>query len=165
MRSDSLKELINTIAKPGRLDWIGLRPARREAMQAVEQVEVSEAGLVGDHGRPGKRAVTLIQHEHLAVIGAFLGHPPVDPAMLRRNLTVSGINLLALKGRTVQIGTAKLEVTGPCAPCSRMEEAFSQEGFSGGYSAVRGHGGVTASIVEPGVIRVGDQVSAVPTSD
>jgi MOSC domain-containing protein YiiM len=82
--------------------------------------------------------------------------------VLRRNLTVSGINLLALKGRTVQIGTAKLEVTGPCAPCSRMEEAFGQEGFSGGYFAVRGHGGVTASIVEPGVIRVGDQVSAVP---
>jgi MOSC domain-containing protein YiiM len=162
MRSDSLKELINTIAKPGRVEWIGLRPARREAIQAVEQVEVTEDGLVGDHGRPGKRAVTLIQHEHLAVIGAFLGRPPIDPAMLRRNLTVSGINLLALKGRTVQIGTAKLEVTGPCAPCSRMEEAFGQEGFSGGYSAVRGHGGVTASIVEPGVIRVGDQVSAVP---
>jgi MOSC domain-containing protein YiiM len=162
MRSDSLKELINTITKPGRVEWIGLRPARREAMQAAEQVEVSEAGLVGDHGRPGKRAVTLIQHEHLAVIGAFLGRPPIDPALLRRNLTVSGINLLALKGRTLQIGTAKLEVTGPCAPCSRMEEAFSQEGFSGGYSAVRGHGGVTASIVEPGVIRVGDQVSAVP---
>lgn len=159
--ADSLKELINTIANPGRLDWIGLRPARREAMQVVEQVEVTEDGLVGDHGRPGKRAVTLIQQEHLAVIGAFLGHPPVDPALLRRNLVVSGINLLALKGRTVQIGTATLHITGPCAPCSRMEEAFG----NGGYSAVRGHGGMTASVIEPGIIRVGDQVNALPASD
>jgi MOSC domain-containing protein YiiM len=158
---DSLKELINTIAMPGRVDWVGLRPARREAMQVVERVEVTEEGLVGDHGRPGKRAVTLIQQEHLAVIGAFLGHPPVDPALLRRNLVISGINLLALKGRAVQIGTATLHITGPCAPCSRMEEALG----SGGYSAVRGHGGMTASVIEPGIIRVGDQVNALPASD
>ncbi len=158
MHSESLKELINTIAKPGRVEWIGLRPARREAIRAVEQVEVMQDGLVGDHGRPGKRAVTLIQHEHLAVIGAFLGSPPIDPALLRRNLVVSGINLLALKGRTIQIGTATLAVTGPCAPCSRMEEAFG----NGGYSTVRGHGGVTASVVEPGLIGVGDRISPLP---
>lgn len=148
MRSESLKELINTIAKPGRVEWIGLRPARRKAMQEIETVEVSEDGLVGDHGRPGKRAITLIQHEHLAVIGAFLGLPPVDPALLRRNLVISGINLLSLKARTIKIGTATLAVTGPCAPCSRMEEVFG----TGGYSAVRGHGGITASVLAPGVI-------------
>lgn len=152
--AESLKELINTIAKPGRVEWIGLRPARREAMYMVDQVEVTEEGLFGDHGRPGKRAVTLIQHEHLAVIGAFLGLPPVDPILLRRNIVVSGINLLALKSRTIKIGTATLAVTGPCAPCSRMEEAFG----TGGYSAVRGHGGITASVLAPGVIRRTDVV-------
>lgn len=155
--AESLKELINTIAKPGRVEWIGLRPARREAMQEVETVEVSEEGLIGDHGRPSKRAITLIQHEHLAVIGAFLGLSPVDPALLRRNLVVSGVNLLALKGRTIQIGAATLAVTGPCAPCSRMEEAFGP----GGYSAVRGHGGVTASVVAPGVIQRTDRVEPI----
>ncbi len=155
--AESLKALINTIAKPGRVEWISLRPARREAMQEVETVEVSGDGLIGDHGRPGKRAITLIQHEHLAVIGAFLGLPPVDPTLLRRNLVVSGINLLALKGRTIQIGTATLAVTGPCAPCSRMEEAFG----TGGYSAVRGHGGVTAGVVAPGVIQRTDRVEPI----
>lgn len=155
--AESLKELINTIAKPGRVEWIGLRPARREAMYMVDQVEVTEEGLVGDHGRPGKRAVTLIQHEHLAVIGAFLGLPPVDPTLLRRNIVVSGINLLALKARTIKIGTATLAITGPCAPCSRMEEAFG----TGGYSAVRGHGGITASVVAPGVIQRTDCVEPI----
>jgi MOSC domain-containing protein YiiM len=152
--ADSLKDLINTIAQPGKVAWIGLRPARRATLEPVEAVEVGEDGLTGDHGRAGKRAVTLIQQEHLAVIGAFLGIPPVDPALLRRNIVVSGINLLALKGRTIQIGTARVAVTGPCAPCSRMEEALG----TGGYSAVRGHGGVTAHVVEPGLIARGDAV-------
>lgn len=157
--SDSLKELINTIAHPGELVWIGLRPERRAPMEIVEQAEITPDGLAGDHtskGREvsGKRGVTLIQHEHLVVIGAYLHHEAIDPARLRRNLVIKGINLLALKGRTIKIGTATLTVTGPCAPCSRMEEVLG----TGGYSAVRGHGGVTARIIEPGTIRLGDQL-------
>lgn len=157
--AESLKELINTIAHPGELVWIGLRPKRRAPMESVEQVEIKPDGLTGDHtsqGREvsGKRAVTLIQHEHLAVIGAYLRDEAVDPAHLRRNLVVRGINLIALKGRSIKIGTATLAITGPCAPCSRMEEVLG----TGGYSAVRGHGGVTARIIESATIRLGDQV-------
>jgi MOSC domain-containing protein YiiM len=39
----------------------------------VGRAEVTEAGLDGDHGRPGKRAVTLIQAEHLPVIARWRG--------------------------------------------------------------------------------------------
>jgi MOSC domain-containing protein YiiM len=151
----SLKDLINTAAQPGKVEWIGLRAARREAMQTADSVEVTKNGLTGDHGRPGKRAVTLIQAEHLHVVGSFLGQDPIDPSLLRRNLVVAGINLLALKGRTIQIGTATLAITAPCAPCSRMEEALG----TGGYSAVRGHGGVTANVVQPGTIKLGDRLT------
>jgi MOSC domain-containing protein YiiM len=160
--AESLKQLINTIAHPGTLVWMGLRPQRRAPVQIVERAEVTFDGLVGDHaskGRQtsGKRGITLIQQEHLAVIGSFLRQRSVDPALLRRNLVIEGINLLALKGRTIRISTATLTITGPCAPCSRMEEAFGK----GGYSAVRGHGGVTAQIVEPGTIARGDEVCPV----
>ncbi|EGV32701.1 MOSC domain containing protein [Thiorhodococcus drewsii AZ1] len=48
----------------------------------------------------------MIQAEHLAVIGALLGCVAPAPEILRRNLVVSGINLLALKGRRFQIGEA-----------------------------------------------------------
>ena len=151
-----LKEMIARVPRPGRLEWIGLRPERRAALRPVETAELLVGGLDGDHGRAGKRAVTLVQSEHLAPIGSFLGRSPVDPGELRRNLVVSGLNLASLKGRRLQIGTAELRVTVICAPCSRMEEAFGP----GGYAAVRGHGGWCAEVLRPGRIALGDAVRA-----
>jgi len=152
-----LKALIAGYAQPGQVTWIGLRPARRAQMLSVGQVMVTDEGLEGDHGRPGKRAVTVVQAEHLVPIGAMLGQGAVAPEILRRNIVVSGINLSALKGRQVQIGTAVLSFDVICAPCSRMEEALGK----GGYSAVRGHGGWCASVIRPGLIRLTDSV--IPT--
>ncbi len=141
-------------AQAGRIEWIGVRPARRAEVVAVEAAELGAAGLAGDHGRSGPRAVTLVQAEHLPVIGACLGQEPVAPGALRRNLVVAGLNLAALNGRRVQLGGAVLRITGICAPCSRMEEAL---GF-GGYTALRGHGGWCAEVVTPGRVALGDRV-------
>jgi MOSC domain-containing protein YiiM len=143
--------------QPGRVTWIGLRPARRQGLTSASQAHLSEAGLTGDHARPGKRALTLIQAEHLAAIASFLGRASVHPEDLRRNLVIAGINLSALKGRAIDIGTARLRLTTICAPCSRMEETFGP----GGYSALRGHGGWCAAIERPGVIRLQDPVTPV----
>ncbi|WP_170332244.1 MOSC domain-containing protein [Ruegeria arenilitoris] len=153
----SLKNLIAGWARPGRVKWIGLRPDRRAKLQAVESAMISGDGLEGDRSRAGKRAVSLIQQEHLAAIGSYLGQGPVAPETLRRNLLVSGINLAALKGREVQVGEAILRITVICAPCSRMEEALGK----GGYSAVRGHGGWCAEVVQSGRVRLGDAVQPV----
>ncbi len=152
-----LKALIAGYAQPGQVTWIGLRAQRRVDMQPVPQIMVHDSGLEGDHARPGKRAVTLIQAEHLAVIGAMLGRDAVPPDILRRNLVVAGINLSALKGRLVRVGQAVLSFDVICAPCSRMEEALGR----GGYSAVRGHGGWCASVHTSGLIRLGDSVSPI----
>lgn len=150
-----LRALMKVHAHPGRIDWIGVRPARRQDLIAVEGAQVTDDGLEGDHGRPGKRAVTLIQAEHLPVIAA-LCDGAVTPGALRRNILVSGINLAALKGREVAIGSARLRIEGPCAPCSRMEETLGR----GGYSAVRHHGGWCASVLAPGRIGLGDGIAA-----
>ncbi len=152
-----LAELIAGWAKPGRVDWIGVRPARRAEIVTLGDARISADGLDGDRSRTGKRAVTLIQQEHLAAIGSYLGQGPIAPEILRRNLVVSGINLSALKGREVQVGEAILRFTVICAPWSRMEEALGK----GGYSAVRGHGGWCAEVVRPGRVRVGDTVQPI----
>ncbi len=119
-----LKELLNSLPQRGQIEWIGLRPARREIIEVVTRANISiEGALEGDRfaGRPGtKRQITLIQWEHLAVVAQLVGCQQIAPETLRRNIAVSGINLLALKGRRFNIGTAILEHTGPCESCSRM---------------------------------------------
>ncbi len=148
---------------PGTLEWIGVRPARREELAVLDSVEaIAGAGLAGDH-RAGKkrgsgRQVTLISREFLAQIAHFTGRSHIDPAVLRRNLVVSGINLNALRHQQFHIGPVLLEAGAWCHPCSRMEEALGK----GGVAAMLGHGGLCCKILEGGVIRVGDAVSVVP---
>lgn len=98
--------------------------------------------------------MTLIQWEHLRVLAQMTGRESVDPALLRRNLVVSGVNLLALRDCAFAIGDVILIGTGPAAPCSRMEAALGP----GGFNAMRGHGGITARVVSSGTFRVGDVV-------
>jgi MOSC domain-containing protein YiiM len=155
----TLAELLATLPQTGRVAWIGVRPARRAGVTAVDAVDaIARQGLAGDrYAHDGNRQVTLIQAEHLAAVAAFVGRPTLDPALIRRNIVVAALNLLALNGRRFRVGGALLEATGPCEPCSRMEEALGP----GGYNAMRGHGGITARVVGGGPIRVGDAVAAI----
>ena len=158
----TLAELRRTFSHAGEIAWIGVRPARDEPMEVLEEVVATVAeGLAGDRfaaKRSDVRAVTLVQAEHLSVIAALAGRHEVDPADLRRNLLVRGINLLALKGQPISVGDAVLELTGQCHPCSKMEKRLG----TGAYNAMRGHGGMTARVIKSGTIRVGDWVEPLP---
>ena len=125
-------------------------------MRQVEAAQlVAGRGIEGDRyrtTRDGARQVTLISAEHLDAVARYLGLEVLDPAILRRNLLVRGVNLLALKGRRFAVGAALLEYSGEAHPCSRMEAALGP----GGYNAMRGHGGITARIVTGGMVRLGD---------
>ncbi|MDJ0825976.1 MAG: MOSC domain-containing protein [Rhodobacter sp.] len=130
-------------------------------MRLAEAADLGLDGLVGDHGRAGKRAVTLFQHEHLAAVAAYLGVETVAPEALRRNIHIAGLNLSALRGARLSIDGAEIELTGPCAPCSRMTEALGR----GGYNALRGHGGWCARVVRPGMIRLDAKVARVSPTE
>lgn len=147
-------------ARAGRVEAIYLRPERRKAPVQVQRITVIDTGLEGDHAPIGKRAVTLIQAEHLPVIAALANQQQVDPAVLRRNIVVSGLNLLGFRKHQITFGDVTLEITGPCPPCSRMEEVL---GF-GGYTAMRGHGGVYATVAQGGAFGVGDVVAPVQSA-
>lgn len=165
-----LRDLVRPSDRTGVLEAIFLRPQRDVAAIAVASAEAVEGrGLLGDwtadrvRASPGtgKRQVTLIQAEHVPLIARWTGRDTLDAAILRRNLVISGVNLVAARSPfpgqrlTVHIGEQfVLVVTGDCAPCSKMEAALGP----GGYNAVRGHGGATARIVRGGMLRVGDVV-------
>ncbi len=153
----SMKELMDHFANHGVVTLIQLRPERAADMVEVETAEVEQGmGLVGDRysQRDGSRQVTLIQAEHLEAVASILNTQSIDPALTRRNVVIRGINLLSLKGKRFRVGSAVLEYSGECHPCSRMETNLGH----GGYNAMRGHGGITARVVSSGRISTGDEV-------
>jgi MOSC domain-containing protein YiiM len=155
----SFTGLFDNFVQAGTVVWIGIRSQSRAPMQILTETEAIIGGLLHDRYNKGnadsKRQVTLIQQEHLAAAASFLGKEGIDPALVRRNIVVKGINLNALKGRRFAIGAAVLETTGLCFPCSRMEENLGK----GGYNAMRGHGGITCRVVKEGKIRTGDAIT------
>ncbi len=147
--------------RPGVVTWLSVRPARLVPIVECEAIALSPGhGVTGDHyasATQGARQVTVISAEHLTAIASYLGQDSVSPESLRRNVVVRGINLAALKGRRFRLGSALLESSGECHPCSKMERLLG----AGGYNAVRGHGGITARVLEGGEVRLGDAISAV----
>lgn len=136
-----LRTLTRRFARAGRLEAILLRPARRAAAQSVNEARaLAGRELAGDHraasGRGGgKRQLSLIQAEHLAAIAALAGRDEVDPALLRRNLVVSGLNLLAARTLfrdqplVLRIGAeVVLELTGDAVLCEAAPPAAAAPG-------------------------------------
>lgn len=166
-----IRELALAFPRAGRLEAIVLRPSRGgPAVMATRARALPGRGLDGDYPAAraprspdgSKRQVTLIQAEHLPLAGAWLGRAPLEPALLRRNLVVSGLNLLAARSLFADVplrlaigAEVELELSGPCDPCSRMEAAFG----AGAWNALRGHGGMTARVLRAGEIAVGDAVT------
>ena len=171
-----LRALTRRFAQAGMLQAIALRPGRGQPALAVHRAQAHAGqGLVGDRSYrqsgpgTGKRQVTLIQAEHLPVIAALAGgrwaQDGLDALLLRRNLVVAGLNLLAARSlfkdqpMLLRLGPqVVLEVTGPCEPCSKMEALLG----AGGYNAMRGHGGVTARVLQGGWLAVGAAVECLP---
>jgi MOSC domain-containing protein YiiM len=154
-------EFFNNFIQSGEVVWIGIRPEAHKPLVVLEETNAQIGGLKGDRynkgNSEGKRQVTIIQYEHLQAAASFLGKEYIDPALVRRNIVVKGINLNAFAGHRFSVGEAILEMTGYCHPCKQMEENLGK----GGYNAMRGHGGITCRILKEGIIRLGDKVSVI----
>jgi len=172
--NQSLRALTANFPHSGTLQRIFLRSRKfGEINEVNETMVIEKRGLAGDHRsesatRSRKREVSLIQAEHIPVIAALSGHDQVNPADLRRNLLISGLNLIAARSlfkdqpMLLTIGeSACFEITDDCAPCSRMEKLLG----AGGYNAMRGHGGMLARVITGGTIRCGDSVRCIAASE
>jgi MOSC domain-containing protein YiiM len=154
-------------ALSGRVASLHLHPPEPgNPLQAVEAVELVGGkgihsdtryfGRLSSHtGEPTRRQVTLIEREQIAEHAAALGLPSIPPGAVRSNIETTGINLIALLGREVEIGTAVLFLHSPRDPCAKMD-AICQ-----GLRARMMHSrqGVLAEVLRSGTIRVGDAIS------
>jgi len=133
-----------------------LATARRRPMRAVQDVTaVADRGLEGcRHGRPGNlRQVLLVESETLDSLG-------LSPGQVKENITTRGVRLNELaEGRRLGIGQAMLEVTGPCQPCSQMDDIRM-----GLQEELRGRRGILCRVVEGGRIRRGDAIQVMPAA-
>ena len=81
-----LNALQATFRQPGKVIFIGIRPARLEPVVGIsETLAIENQGLQGDRykNEGGSRQVTLIQEEHVRAVASFLGQGEIDPRLMR----------------------------------------------------------------------------------
>lgn len=138
-----------------RVHSIHVAPGRRLPVTPVGSV-VAEAGkgLVGDryHGTR-HRHVTVQSLASLEEAAAAFGSP-IDPAMTRRNLTLTDGEVPREPGARLRIGHVLLEVVRVAAPCKLLDDGIGR----GAQEALRRRAGSVCRVLESGTIRVGDEV-------
>ncbi len=155
-----------SLAPLGHVASLHLHPAESgQPLQPVESFEVVEGkGVAGDaryfgrlsrdSGQPSRRQVTLIEREQIAEHAAGLGLPAIAPGAVRSNIETSGINLITLLGREIEIGEAVLRLYAPRDPCAKMDAIC--QGLRARMMDQRQ--GVLAEVVRSGKVRVGDLI-------
>ncbi len=120
----------------------------------VEVVAETGRGLVGDRYHGAKhRHVTIQSADALALAEADLGRP-IDPALTRRNLTVSHGPVPTAPGTPARVGEVRLEVVRVAAPCKLLDDTLGP----GAQAAIRHRGGTVFRVLDGGTIRLGDPV-------
>jgi MOSC domain-containing protein YiiM len=130
-------------------------------------VEVSTVECVAGRGLRGDRffdfrddykgQVTFFPAEVFEKLSAHFGVHDKSAGTLRRNLIVSGVDLLSLIGREFEIQGVRFRGTQHCAPCEWMNVAFAP----GAKQFLRDNAGLRARILSDGAITVGEAKLAI----
>jgi hypothetical protein len=136
----------------GRVVSLHLNVGHRQPLQAVERASfLAGQGIEGDrHCTPTAERrgfqVLLIEAETLNSLD-------LSPGAVRENVTTAGIDLSALPaGSRLSMGSqVVLQISKPCAPCSRMDEVRP-----GLQEELEGRRGMLASVEAGGSVHIGD---------
>jgi MOSC domain-containing protein YiiM len=140
-------------AVSGSVERIAVSSRESELPAGVDEVEVSDRGVVGDrYGDAGD--VTLIQTEALEGLRADTGIE-LSHEESRRQVLTRGVDLNDLVGKRFTVGSVELEGVELCEPCSHLQSLTKQ----GVLRGLVHRGGLRADIVGAGRIAVGDEVT------
>ena len=112
-------------------------------------------GVIGDHGNSSRRQVSLLDEAAWRAACAELD-AELEWTTRRSNVLVSNLDLQALVGRKIQLGSAVVEVIGEVVPCHVMDAAKQ------GLKAVlkpQYRGGVYGRVIESGQVHMGDKIT------
>jgi MOSC domain-containing protein YiiM len=139
---------------PGSVEAIHISPLESELPQAVDAVEVTADGIVGERYAEA-RNITLIEAEALEGLLADTGIE-LSPAAVRRQVLTRGIRLNDLVGERFRVGDVECVGEEWCEPCNHLQ-GLTEQGVLRGLVH---RGGLRADIVRGGRIAVGDEVSS-----
>jgi MOSC domain-containing protein YiiM len=143
------------VMSSGHVVSLQLKREHWESLVPVDQISLSEEGIDGDRhaGRAeGKRQILLTDAGDLRDL-------ELKPGDLREQVTVELPGLMALpEGTRLRLGTAVLELTGECRPCTHIGEHLGAEDLEELRQQLEGRRGVLARVAEPGSVRLGDPV-------
>lgn len=140
---------------------LAVKRQRRESLEPVDAIDVTESGIAGNVPEPELRRITLIAREDWeAALAETGGNLPWHAR--RANILVEGLPLAGLIRREIAIGPVRLQIHGKTEPCGRMEQL--QDGL---YKALNRdfRGGVYGSVLQGGTVRIGETVRVLDGSD
>lgn len=148
----------------GRVASLHLHPEKAGGRMAdTNEIEVVVGkGIVGEpryfgrtnrEGRPSRRNVTLIERE-IVVEHAEALKADITPGLVKSNVETTGVDLISLIGKRVQIGDAILNFYEPRLPCDQMDRIIP------GMRLLMcdERQGVVAEVLQSGRIKVGDEL-------
>jgi len=140
----------------GTVEGLHVSPQFEQLPQAVEAVEVTAEGMLGDRYF-GERNLTLIEAEVLEGLFEEAGIE-LTAAESRRQVLTRGVRLNDLVGKRFRVGEVECVGEEWCEPCSHLE-GLTRPGVLRGLVH---RGGLRADIVRDGRIAVGDEVARLP---
>ena len=140
----------------GKIEHVFVCLVHRFPMREVDEAElILDKGLKGCiHGKQGsKRQVLLVSAEAMEAL-------KLEAGTVKENFTTRGLDHSQISvGRTLRIGEAVLEATGPCEPCYRMDEIRN-----GLKAELRGRRGWLFRVIQGGRVQRGDEIEFIETS-
>jgi MOSC domain-containing protein YiiM len=107
----------------------------------------------GRSGQPSRRNLTLIEREIVDEHSKTL-KAEIAPGLVKSNVETTGVDLISLIGKKVQIGDAILNFYEPRLPCDQMDRIIP------GMRLLMcdKRQGVIAEVVQSGHIKIGDEL-------